>query len=421
MDSNKPKLVYTKSWGRRRTMKHTVNIGVIGLGSRGSTLIGSPFMIHPDVSIIAVCDVYEDRVSDAAAAVEAETGRRPLETTDFRELLAVDAIDAVLVCTAWESHVHIALAAMEAGKYVGLEVGGAYSVKECWDLIDTYERTKVPVMLMENCCYGRNELMVLNMVEQGVFGEIVHCAGGYHHDLRPEIAFGQENRHYRLRNYANRNCENYPTHELGPIARILGIHHGNRMLTLTSTASKARGLSEYAAQRKPDDQALRQTAFLQGDIVTTVITCANGETIVLTLDTTLPRYYSRGLQVRGTKGMYSEESDSIFLDQEHADMEFGWKGGNAGEYREEYEHPIWQRYIEEGVKEGHDGMDWLVFSDFIRCVQHGTQTSIDVYDTAAWMCISTLSEESIALGGHPVTIPDFTNGAWITNDRRFCS
>lgn len=394
-------------------MKQEVKIGVIGLGSRGRSLLRSPFLIHPDVTVAAVCDVYEDRVQEAASYVEQERGQRPVETTDYKSILQMDDVDAVLICTAWENHVNVAIAAMEAGKYAGLEVGGAYSIEECWDLVRTHERTKVPVMLMENCCYGRDEMMLLHMVRQGIFGEIVHCAGGYHHDLRGEISFGRENRHYRLRNYIHKNCENYPTHELGPIAKILGINHGNQMLTLTSMASKARGLAAYVAQEKPADSELQATEFKQGDIVNTIIKCAGGETILLTLDTTLPRYYSRGLQVRGTLGMYSEDSHSIFLDNQHRAMEFGWPGNNVDEYRSQYEHPVWQRYIEEGIKEGHDGMDWLVFCDFIKAVQNGTQTPIDVYDTAAWMCISTLSEQSIAMGGQPVPIPDFTNGRWV--------
>ena len=176
-------------------------------------------------------------------------------------------------------------------------------------------------------------MMVMDMAKKGLFGDIVHCSGGYHHDLRDEVSNGIENRHYRFRNYLNRNAENYPTHELGPIAKILNINHGNRFLTLTSTASRAAGLHEYICSNKPDDVNLQNTIFQQGDIVTTVIKCAHGETITLTLDTTLPRYYSRGLAVRGTKGMYEEVTDSIYMDtEENKELHFTWrekKSGNA--------------------------------------------------------------------------------------------
>lgn len=326
-------------------------------------------------------------------------------------------VEAVILCTAWDYHINLGIEAMEAGKYVASEVGGAYSVHDCWKLVDAYERTKVPCMLLENRVYGRDEMMIYNMAELGVLGKIVHCEGGYKHDLRREVAFGKENRHYRLSNYIHRNAENYPTHEIGPIARILHINRGNRMLMLTSVASKAERLKAYIKENKAEDQELKNTDFRQGDVVNTIITCANGETILITLDTTLPRYYSRGFTVQGTKGMYFEDNRSIFLDGIYEEEEhFCWQKhwGNVEEYREKYEHPMWKQYLEDGVKEkGHDGIDWLVFCEFVTAVKNKTQVPIDVYDMAAWMSITALSEQSIAMGGQPVAIPDFTNGAWM--------
>lgn len=396
-------------------MKDKVKLGMIGLGARGMGLLSSIMLQMEDVEVAAVCDLYEDRREEAANRIEKERGTRPVATASYQELLAIAEIDAVLISSSWVDHTNIAVAAMEAGKYVASEVGGAYSIQECWRLVEAYERTKVPCMIMENCCYGRDELMVLNMVKQGVLGEIVHASGGYHHDLRKEIANGKENRHYRLSNYLNRNCENYPTHEIGPIARMLDINRGNRMLSLVSMSSKARGLHEYIVSRKGEESELAKADFKQGDIVTTIIKCAHGETITITLDTTLPRYYSRGLTIRGTKGMFCEENKSIFLDEEHYDLRHTWNEGwgNVEQFREKYEHPIWQAYLKEGIKGGHDGMDWLVFSDFFECVRKGMPTTLDVYDMASWMCISALSEDSIAMGGQPVAIPDFTNGKWL--------
>lgn len=396
-------------------MKNKVRIGMIGLGGRGMGLLEHIILGMQDVEVVAVCDLYEDRYTNAADKVEKARGHRPFATKEYTEVLAIADIDAVVIGASWADHIDIAVASMEAGKYVASEVGGAYSVQECWRLVEAYERTKVPCMIMENCCYGRDELMVLNMVKQGLFGEIVHCAGGYFHDLRNEIAYGYENRHYRLDNYIHRNCENYPTHEIGPIARVLDINRGNRMVSLVSMASKSKGMKEYIKNEKSDDSTLANVDFMQGDIVTTIIKCAHGETITITLDTTLPRYYSRGFTVRGTKGMYTEDNHSIFIDGQH-DHHHAWKSswGNADEFREKYEHPIWKEFLDEGVKGGHGGMDWLVFADFFESVKQGTQTPLDVYDMASWMCISTLSEDSIAMGGHPVAIPDFTNGKWMT-------
>lgn len=394
-----------------------LRVGIIGLGQRGSMLLKDVLLKMEKIKITAVCDVYEDRAEKAAEAVGEKYGDAPFKTLDYKELLSKDKVDAVIVAAAWEAHFEIAVAAMRAGIPIGLEVGGAYSVQECWDLVRSCEETKTPFMLLENCCYGRRELMVKNMVEQGAFGEIVHCSGGYHHDLREEVSFGRENRHYRLNNYINRNCENYPTHELGPIAQLLKINRGNRMVSLSSFASKSAGLKEYIKQHKSDDEALMNTEFAQGDIVTTVIKCAGGETIVLTLDTTLPRYYSRGLTVRGTKGMYEEATDSVFIDGRDNEAEWDWKNSgkllNAKDYCDEYEHPVWKKYLEEGTIGGHDGIDWLVCNAFVDSITENKPCEIDVYDAAAWMCITALSEQSIACGGQPVPIPDFTRGKWL--------
>lgn len=393
-----------------------LNVGIVGLGMRGYWLMKDVILLMPGVKVTAVCDVYEDRNERAAKLTEEVCGHVPATETDYKKLIARDDVDVVVVSCAWESHIKVAIDAMKAGKPVGMEVGGSYSVKECWDLVDTYEETQTPFMFLENCCYGRRELMALNMVKQGLFGDIVHCRGGYMHDLREEVSEGEKNRHYRLRNYIHRNCENYPTHELGPIARILNINHGNRMLALTSMASRSAGIQEYIKDRMSDDEKLMNTRFAQGDVVNTMIKCAGGETILLTLNTSLPRFYSRDFTVCGTKGMYEEENDTVFVDKKYtAEEEWDFKAnwGNAKDYEKDYEHPIWQKFLNDGVQGGHGGMDWLVFEAFFESIRNGEPCPIDVYDAASWMCISALSEESIAMGGHPVAIPDFTNGEWI--------
>lgn len=394
-----------------------IRAGVIGLGNRGYSLLTSVVLNCHDVTVTAVCDLYEDRIERGAKAVEDKFGVRPACYTDYKQLIDDENVDVVLVLTAWEAHIDPAVYAMNAGKPTALEVGGAYSLKDCWKLVETQEQTGVPFMFLENCCFGRREMMVLNMVEQGLLGEVVHCSGCYAHDLRHEVAFGNDDRHYRLRNYLNRNCENYPTHELGPIAKVLKINNGNRIVSLTSTSSKAAGLKQFIADKKSDDTALMNATFQQGDVVTTVLKCAHGETIVLTLDTTLPRYYSRGFTVRGTKGLYEECTDSVFLDRkEDIDREWAWRAdcnGNAKEYEEQYDHPVWKQYLSDGVQGGHDGMDWLEFNTFFDCLREGKEMPVNVYDAATWMSITALSEQSIANGSAPVAVPDFTRGKWV--------
>lgn len=394
-----------------------VNVGFIGLGARGLGLLKDVVLPMAQVSVVAVCDFYEDRAQKGAEAVNEATGMMPACETDYKKVIDNPQVNTIIIATAWGSHVDIAVDSMLAGKAVAMEVGGAYSIEDCWKLVNTYEETKTPFMFLENCCFGRREMMVLHMVKQGLFGEIVHCSGGYHHDLRYEIAFGKENRHYRLSNYKNRNAENYPTHELGPIAKVLDINHGNRLISLTSTASKAAGLHDYIMRKKSDDEELKNTVFEQGDVVTTVIKCAHGQTITLTLDTTLPRFYSRGFTVRGTRGMYEEATDSVFLDnEEDVKYDFSWrkdKCGNAEELAATYDHPVWKEYLQAGVKGTHDGMDWLEFRTFFDCLLKDEPMPVDVYDAATWMAVTALSEQSIAQGSAPVAFPDFTRGKWI--------
>lgn len=395
-------------------MKEKLRIGFIGYGSRGRGLLKGTLMKqiydqHGDIEVCAVCDAYEDRTRAAADAVEEKTGKRPFETQDYQELLKQD-IDAVIIAAAWEAHIEIACAAMEVGIYVGTEVGGAYSIEDCWKLIRTYERTGTPCMLLENCCYGKRELMTLNMAQQGIFGEISHCSGGYCHDLRNEITGGEENRHYRLRNYIHRNCENYPTHALVPLGKLLRINDGNRLVSLVSMASCAQGLHAYCVQEKGPDHKLSNTEFKQGDVVSTIIKCANGQTITLSLDTSLPRTYSREYTVHGTKAAYFEQLDAFFFDSEHRGMESKKEIlGNAGSYEDRYLHPLWKGYDASG---GHGGMDYLVLRAFIESAKAGVEPPVDVYDTATYMSITALSEKSIAEGGMPQQIPDFTQGLW---------
>lgn len=395
-----------------------LRIGVVGLGARGYCMLRDVLLkLAPyEIDIIAVCDKYTDRAVNAADMIKSSSACSDPEIyTDYRELCDKSHPDALFVYSAWESHFDIAIYAMKKGIPVGFEVGGAYSIEKLWELCRTYEETGTPCMMLENCCYGERELMALRMVREGIFGDIVHCSGGYHHDLRYEITGGIENRHYRLRNYVGRNCENYPTHELGPIAKILDINNGNRMLTLTSVSSCSKGAAAYATENMPQSPAAK-LGFAQGDVITTVIKCATGQTITLTLDTTLPRTYTRAFTVRGTRGGYFGETDSIYIDDgRYRDFEFcGEKlWGNAAGYCDRYTHQIWQNYDPTG---GHGGMDYLVTEAFLESVRNGSRPPIDVYDSAAWAAVSVLSEQSISLGGMPVPIPDFTNGAWLCRD-----
>lgn len=397
-----------------------INACVIGLGKRSYNLISKILLHNKDLNIIAVCDVHEDRIADAITCIR-EHGGNPKGFTDYKEALNVSGLQAAFVFTGWEMHTPIAVYAMEKGIPVATEVGCEYTLDGCYKLVHTQELTGTPYMFMENCCWGKGELLATSMARHGIFGEVVFCSGAYAHDLRKEVAYGLQNRHYRFENYRRRNCDNYPTHELGPIAKLLDINRGNRILTVSSFASKARGLETYIATLNDASAEMKNAIFKQGDIITTVLTCANGETIRLQLDTTLPRTYSREFTVRGTKGMYTQDTNSVFLD---GDEEF-WNPAeyakkyvdNAKQYEAEYLPQLWKDVTPEMLAAGHGGMDWFTYKAFVDAVIQGTQMPVDVYDSATWQAVSVLSEMSIAQGGAPQAMPDFTGGAWMRRPR----
>ena len=391
-----------------------IGVAVIGLGGRGQHLLRTCVEHFHDLTVVAVCDLYEDRVQAGVHICEKHGGYTPLYSgTNYKKLIDKPEVDCVIVPSSWDSHIQICIDCMNAGKYVASEVGGAYNIDQCYELVKTYERTGVPVMMLENCCYGKDEMMVLNMVKKGLFGEIMHCAGGYHHDLRDEVSLGHENRHYRLDNYMHRNGEVYPTHELGPIAKILNINRGNRMIMLTAMASKSGSLNHWIKEHKGEDYENANFRFAMGDVVTTCIKCAHGETIVLTHDTTIPRAYSRGGLVQGTKGTWSEDNNGILIDGTQEGASYRHQFVPMKEFYEEHMHPLWKEYQKNGLIGGHGGMDGLCLSAFFDAVRNQTETPIDAYDMASWMAITCLSEDSIAMGSAPVPIPDFTYGKWI--------
>ena len=391
-------------------------IALIGVGGRGEGLYRVALKYRKDVDFVAVCDDYMDRCEYVAKEMQEDGFACPKLYTDYKACIDENVLDAVVVATAWEAHIKVSMYAMEKGVTVACEVGGAYSLEQLWELVRCYERTQTPIMMIENCCYGRMELLALNMKRKGLLGEIVHCEGAYRHDLREEVTSGKEKRHYRLQQYIHRNCENYPTHEIGPIAKLLDINCGNRFLSLHSFGSKSVGLQAYVEEKNIEH--LKGVRFNQSDVVTTVIECQNGETVTITLATSLPRYYSRGFLVEGTKGLICEENKSVYLDSDFTEECWDWseRFNNIEKYYEQYDHKRWVGY--NPGKEGHGGMDALVFEGFFEALREKKPMPIDVYDYATWACISVLSEQSLATG-QTVAFPDFTDGKWILRENHF--
>lgn len=393
-----------------------VKIGMIGLGPRTETLLASIFVLENEVEVAAICDLREDRIERIQGIFAKKEKKQPAVYRDYRKLIESPDVDAVLVPTSWNSHLQIARDAMSMGKYAGIEVGGASSTEELWQLVHASESTGVSCMMLENCCYGRNELMVMNMVRKGLFGELIYCECGYEHYLADVLVKELDQGIERAWQNFRRNADLYPTHGLGPIAKILRINRGNRFLSLTSTASKARGFAEAAELQG------KKLHFNEGDIVTTVIKCANGETITMTHGISLPRPYSRDCRVQGTRGIWLENAKGIYIEGISPSYDEIDVAGNPyrvhkwdkeEDFYEEYDHPIWKEHRKNPVG-GHGGMDSLALRAFFDAVRTRSVPPIDVYDCAAWMSVTCLSEQSIAMGGMPVPFPDYTNGKWIS-------
>ena len=398
----------------------TCRIGCIGLGGRGLSMTELLLEV-PGVTVPAVCDIIEERLAKGVKSVEKkQKGKVTVRGySDYKEMLQKENLDAVYIATTWTTHIPIAIDAMKAGCHAGLEAGGASSVEECFDLVKASEETGKFCMLLENCCYDRKELAVLNMVKQGLFGEIVHLEGGYRHDLRDEIVLGRENKHGRLKNFMSRDGELYPTHEIGPLSKLIGINRGNRFISLTSISSKSRGLDQWIKDNKGEKYDLYGYNWNCGDVTSTFIKCANGETITLHHDCCLPRPYSREFTVQGTKGIFKEapdDTDGVIYLEGISKKRHKWESFNK-HYRKKYEHPLWKSDKTTSVTVGHGGMDYLILAAFAESAAVNGKPPIDVYDTAAWMAVTPLSEKSVALGGAAVAFPDFTNGKWINREQ----
>lgn len=414
-------------------------IGFIGVGLRGRNHLHN-LLSRNDVEIPAICDIDPDALQAARGMISAAGFRLPVEYTgspdEYLRMLQRKDLDGVIISTPWLWHTRMATAAMRAGVYAGVEVSAANTLEECWDLVNTYEETGIPVMIMENVCYRQDVMAVLNMVREGLFGELIHARCGYQHDLRKVkfndgkqpygggVEFGEKGfleARWRTEHSLHRNGDLYPTHGAGPVATMFNINRGNRFLSLTSSATKSRGLHDYIVNHPQggEDHPNAALEWKLGDVVTTTITTTNGETIIVTHDTNLPRPYSLGFRVQGTRGLteFDYHTRRIYIDGISPDDE--WEAMES--YLEKYDHPLWKKYgvIAEGS--GHGGMDFFVDNAFVEIVKRKLEAPLDAYDAAAWSSITPLSEASIANGGAVQMVPDFTRGKWINRKATFAT
>ena len=387
--------------GLRCAPMEKVRIGFVGVGARGQRAVERMVNIE-GTEVVGVCDFIDENL-EASCAIVAKYGRRKpvalLGEEGWRNLCDRDDIDLIYICTDWVSHANIAVYALDQGKHVALEVPAAMSVEDCWRLVDAAERNQRHCMMLENCCYDEFELATLNMVQQGVFGELMHAEASYIHDLRDRISTNDEG-HRRWINWqveymATHIANFYPTHGLGPVALALGIHRGDRMKSVVSVSSEAIG----------DPEKFR------GTMNSSIIKTEKGRTILLQHGIALPRPYSRSFLLSGTNG-YLQKYPAPYM-AFAPDTTDVLSGERCAEFAEKYKHPFVVQYKERGVELcGKRWIDFVMDNRLIYCLRNGLPLDMDVYDAAEWSSLVELTEQSALMGGQPVEIPDFTRGEW---------
>ena len=404
-----------------------LNVGLIGVGLRGTNHLQN-LLLRKDVNVTAICDIDENRIAIAKKHIADANGKSPKvfgsNEHDYKNLLALQEVDAVIIATPWLWHTRMTVDAMEAGKYAGVEVSASNTLEECWDLVNTHERTGTHMMILENVNYRRDVLAVLNMVKQNVFGEMVHYRCGYQHDLRhvkfndgktaygKGVEFGEKGiseSKWRTEHSVKRNADVYPTHGLGPVAIMADVNRGNRFVSMTSHATKGIGLHNYIVGQGGTEHPNAKIKFKQGDVITSTINTANGETIIITHDCNLPRPYSLGFRVQGANGLWEVDGSRIYVEGKSEPHQWD----DAKPWLEQYDHPLWKKYGAYALNAGHGGMDFFVLNSFVESAKQNIAPPLDAYDAAAWSAVTPLSEASIANNGEPQDFPDFTRGLWI--------
>lgn len=386
--------------------RDAVRIGFIGVGGRGSGQLHELLAVE-GARIVAISDPVPEHARRAGARVVEAGQPPPALEADWRALCARADLDLVYICSAWDDHVPQALHAMACGKHAAVEVPACTTLADCWRLVDASERTRRHCMILENCCYEYAEMLILNMIRAGRFGTLTHAEAAYIHDLRATLLANESEGLWRREPHITRNGNLYPTHGLGPVARYLDIHTGDRFTRLVAMSSRQAALEEYRDAHLPAGDPKRREVYRCGDMNSALIQTARGRTILLQHDVVTPRPYSRINLVQGTRGAFCDFPPRIFLDGQGHD----WQPLDA--FKAQYEHPVWKEQGELARKlGGHGGMDFIMNYRLIQCFRQGLAPELDVYDAAAWSAPGPLSEISVAWDGLSLPFPDFTRGRW---------
>ena len=400
--------------------KEKTKIGFIGVGRRGRGLLNA-ILTMDWVEVPAICDINPKALAATQEIIKNHGRQKATEygknELDYKKLVERNDLDAIIIATYWQWHTPMAVDAMKAGKYAGVEVPAALSIDECWQLVHTSEETGIPCMMLENWSFRQDNLAVLNMIREGIFGDIVHCHCAHSHDCIDHWFFDAETGEDRwpaefLLKY---NRDQYPTHSLGPVLSWMDIPCGDTFDQITSMATDSKGINAMFIDRFGKEHPSAGRKYAQGDIVTSMIRTKMGKTIVVNYDMQLPRPYDNRWTIQGTRGIYNEQRNTLYL-KDISPEYHQWEPFPP--YQDKHNHRFWQK----GGKYqggGHGGVDLIELGYFAEAVRDQKQTPIDTYESVLMSCVVALSGESIAKGSQPVEVPDFTRGKWRTRKPHF--
>ena len=400
--------------GLRTEPIEQVRMGFIGLGNRGPGHVHRAQYLYPRAKVVALCDIRKNRAEKVAGWLDERGHKADVYggTEDaWKEMVRRDDLDLILISTPWKDHAEMCIYAMKQGKHVACEVPLAITLQECWDLVNTAEETQRNCIMLENVCYGDEELWVLNMVNKGVFGTLTYAEAAYIHNLRDSL-FSKTGYYdmWRIRHHVEKDGNLYPTHGLGPIAQYMDINRGDRFDFLVSMSSLEASLSEHSLSVENDSEFYNRQDFEHGDMNNTLVKTALGRTILIQHDVVTPRPYSRINLLAGTKATHTGYPSRLSLHGK------GHEWLPEDMYKEmygTYRHPIWDKLKEEIAQNGgHGGMDFVMMYRLIECLNEGKPLDMDVYDGADWSVITPLSNLSVQLGSIPTRFPDFTREKW---------
>ena len=395
-----------------------VRVGIIGLGNRGPGHMKNLSQIQ-EVEIKALCDIRPEKAEQAKKMLEGTRHNPTLYSgheDEWKKLCERDDIDLVVVVTPWYMHARMAIYVMEQGKHAVSEVALAATIDECWQLLETAERTRKHCMMLANYCYNQFELTMLNMARQGFFGEIVHGEGGY---IANKIGNNFRKNFYWDMWWLKQNTIHkgniYPIHGFEFLCQMMDINRGDKLNRLVSVESGDFIMSKEAHKLAAEDDFYSEfkDREFRGNINTSVIKTAKGRTIVVQHDASTYRPYTLKHEIYGMEASVQgyPRPPRIYT------REKGYL--SAEEYQSiiaQYKPDIFKREDLTGQKSSSEfGADMLMMRRLVDCLRNGLPLDMDIYDGVSMSSVLPLSEWSVNNGSQPIDIPDFTAGAWMKN------